>query len=72
MLCKCEKKKSRKIKQIGFWDGCPLEKKAHTNFVVLRCLDCNGIVGFPEFNFNLAINEGTLETKSKLAEIISR
>lgn len=68
-LCKCDLPKQ--IKQIGSWDGCPLEGDAHTQFFVEKCKGCGGICGFPQSNFDLALKDGTPETKKKLAEIIN-
>jgi len=67
-LCKCELPKQVRI--IGFWDACALEGKAHTNFCIKRCEGCGGICGFPQTNFEIALKDGTPETKKKLAEII--
>ena len=69
-LCKCEG--SHRVHTIGNWDGCPLENKCHTSFVVQRCLDCGGISGFPSNNLDLALREGTVATRKKLAEIINK
>lgn len=68
-LCKCDLPKQ--IEQVGSWDGCSLEGDAHTQFSVQRCKGCGGICGFPQYNFELALKEGTPETKKKLAEIIN-
>lgn len=73
-LCNCKISKrwaftKNKVTQIGNWDGCPLDD-GHTNFMVFRCSRCKGIIGFPATNLNLALENGTLETKKKLAEII--
>ena len=68
-LCKCEG--SHRVHTIGNWDGCPLENKCHTSFVVQRCLDCGGISGFPSNNLDLALRDGTAATRKKLAEIIN-
>lgn len=67
-LCQC--KGSHSVEQLGNWDGCPLQGFAHTQFYVQRCLDCGGICGFPQSNFELALEKGTPETKAKLAKII--
>lgn len=69
-LCDC-KIGRRKTTIIGSWDGCPLNG-GHTNFRVLRCDKCKGIVGFPAFNLNIALENGTPETKKKLAEILNQ
>lgn len=69
MLCKCTL--SRYVRQIGNWDGCPLEGFAHTQFFVQKCLNCGGICGFPQKNLELALEKGTPETKKKLAKIIN-
>jgi len=70
MRCQC-KSKSREVKQIGSWDHCPLEGNGHTSFVVFRCSNCGGVDGFPSENLDIALREGTLETKKKLDEIIN-
>lgn len=67
MLCEC--KSSRQVEQIGSWDGCPL-KGGHTQFYVQRCRTCGGVSGFPSANFELALKDGTDETKATLAQII--
>lgn len=68
-LCKCTVTE-RKIIKLGYWDGCPLEGKSHTSFDVNQCMECGGICGFPQPNFELALQKGTEATKNKLAEII--
>ncbi len=68
MVCKCEP--TKQVRQIGNWDGCPLEGGGHTQFFVQRCLGCGGICGFPQSNFDLALEKGTPETKKTMAEII--
>ena len=67
-LCKCAE--SRGFKEIGFWDHCPLEGGGHTQFKVNRCVACGGVSGFPDTNMEIALNEGTILTKYKLAKII--
>lgn len=66
-FCKCEG--PRLFEQIGSWNGCPLEGGGHTQFYVEKCLDCGGICGFPQSNFDLALKEGTEETKSTLSRL---
>ena len=67
-LCTCGL--TRQVEQVGSWSGCPLEGGSHTSFYVERCLVCNGICGFPQSNFELALEKGTEESKAKLKEII--
>ena len=68
MLCKCDS--GNGVEQIGKWDGCPLDGGGHTAFIVERCLNCGGVCGFPQSNFELALKDGTPETKQKLAAIV--
>jgi len=67
MLCSCDY--PNYIEEIGYWDGCPLEG-GHTAFAVNKCKNCGGVSGFPQYNFELALKEGTRETKEKLRQII--
>lgn len=66
-ICNC-KKSSRKVKTIGQWDGAALNGKRHTNFSVQVC-ECGKLTGFPEFNFKLAIEKGTENTRARLKQI---
>ncbi len=68
-LCTCNSLKHSVI-TIGNWEGCPLQGGGHTNFMILKCKKCNGILGFPNENLKIALENGTEETKVKLAEII--
>ena len=68
-LCKCE---THKVKEIGWWEHCPLKGNGHTEFAVKKCLDCEGVCGFPQSNFELALKEGTVETIQTLRKIISK
>ena len=56
-------------KRVGVYRVAPLADGHHTSFMVLKCLSCNGVFGFPDDNYQLAKKEGTEETKKKLAEI---
>ena len=68
-LCTCGL--TRQVEQVGSWDGCPLEGGGHTSFFVERCLVCNGICGFPQSNFDLALERGSSAVKVKLNEIVA-
>jgi len=68
-LCKCEG--SHRFREIGSWDGCPLEGGSHTAFIVCRCWDCGGISFFPRENGDLALSKGNPAVKAKLNEIIT-
>lgn len=66
--CKCDC--DRQVTEIGYWERCPLENGGHTEFAVQRCSVCGGICGFPDENLQIALDDGTPETKSKLAEVM--
>lgn len=65
--CKCTG--SRKTVNLGKWDRCELEEGRHTQFFLERCKVCDGLCGFPQTNFELALEEGTVETKKLLKEM---
>ncbi len=67
---RCTCKRARKIVEIGYWEGCPLEGGAHTEFALLRCQDCGKVRGFPDGNLDIALERGTEKTKAKLREIL--
>ena len=69
-LCKCTG--SRNVRLISLLNRWPLEGDAHTKFFVDVCLECGGVCGFPKENFELALKNGTTETKEALADIIER
>lgn len=37
----------------------PLATGGHTNFIIYRCEGCRGLRGFPEYNLQLFLKEGT-------------
>jgi acetone carboxylase gamma subunit len=47
-----------------------LTKNRHTRFILLKCIKCNFVYGFPAENYKLAVKEGTPETIEKIAELI--
>lgn len=67
-LCKCTG--SRTIETMGSWDHFPLEGGSHTAFMINRCKDCGGVCGFPQENFDLALEKGTPKNKDLLFDII--
>jgi hypothetical protein len=67
-LCACEG--SKRFTEIGNWSYCPLEGGGHTSFDVLRCRQCGKVFGFPSFNFDLALSQGTSDVKAKLQKLI--
>lgn len=69
-LCKClETKSSHQVKRIFHFDRYVLEGDAFTSFSVFQCCDCGGFCGSPPRNFEIALNEGTVETKTMLGLI---
>lgn len=68
-LCKCSGE--LKVHEIGYYSKVPLEGGGHTEFIVLRCNGCRGVLFFPDTNGIIALRDGTPETKAKLAEIIA-
>ena len=66
-LCEC---KNCHTKELGFWEKVALKDGRHTMFTLYKCLDCRGVLGFPQFNFNLALSNGTDDTKEILNKII--
>ena len=47
----------------------PLVGGGHTKYVILRCGECGNMSGFPSDNLEMAIKDGTDETKEKLKEL---
>ncbi|GAH78312.1 unnamed protein product [marine sediment metagenome] len=68
----CKGVGSRRVKLISLLNRWPLKDDAHTEFFVDVCLDCGGVCGFPQENFDLALETGTIETKETLNDIIER
>lgn len=56
----------------GTWERCPLEGGGHTTFMLLTCLACGHMRGFPDDNLTLALEKGTGVTKMTLAELMNR
>lgn len=69
-LCKCTG--SRNVKLISRLNQWPLKGDAHTKFFVKVCMVCGGVSGFPQENFDNALENGTPETRATLTDIIER
>ena len=67
---RCACTQNRTVKQIGYWEHCPLEGGGHTAFYLQRCCDCEKVCGFPDSNLDIALIQGTAATKAKLREIM--
>ena len=69
-LKRCVCRHDRKVKELGTWEGCPLENGGHTMFITQQCMNCGGLCGFPDFNLQLALDEGTPQTKETLRKLM--
>lgn len=47
----------------------PLKSGGHTAFMMGKCTNCDGFAGFPHYNLELAINEGSEEGIGHLKKI---
>jgi len=56
-LCKCEG--NRKGRQLATFKRALLDRGAHTDFILIRCAQCQRLCGFPPQNFKLAALTGT-------------
>ena len=65
-LCECELPKE--VRVIPAPERWPLINGGYTTFYLQQCLGCGGICGFPQQNFEIALEKGSEITKSKLAE----
>lgn len=69
-ICKClETKSSHKVERVFHFDRYVLEGGGFTSFMVFQCCDCGAFGGFPPSNFEIALKEGTAETKTMLGLI---
>ena len=66
-LCKCDPPK--KVKIIPTSEHWPLIGSGYTTFYLQQCLECGGVCGFPQENFEIALEKGTEITKRKLANL---
>lgn len=67
---RCGCKSDRTVIEIGFWEGCALEGGGHTEFALNRCQACGKVCGFPDSNFEMAMQRGTEGTQAKLREVM--
>ena len=66
-LCECSGDiTTRNNKECEYF---PLQNGYHTSFSVGECIHCGGLRGFPHYNLQLAVNEGTEESKSILKQL---
>lgn len=72
LMCHCISGGGRVGEELGSWEDCPLEGEAHTQFILMACVQCGHVYGFTTHNLDLAIDQGTPETKAKLHEIFSK
>ena len=56
------------LESIGFYSVAMLADGCHTSFRLLRCV-CGAVIGLPQHNLELAMKDGTAETKDKLREL---
>lgn len=66
-LCKC--KGSIPFQPKINCEYFPLKSGHHTSFVLGRCGHCKGFAGFPQYNLDLALKEGTDEAISQLKNV---
>jgi len=69
-LKRCFCRHNREIIEIGNWEHCPLADGGHTEFSTNKCSECGGLYGFPDSNLQLALDEGTPQTKETLRKIM--
>ena len=58
LLCNCKEQQADKLYEYK----ASLKGGRHTAFIAGRCINCGGWIVFPDFNFNLALSEGTEKT----------
>ena len=63
--------REKHVEIINHVTKAPLRDGHWTSFMLMRCV-CGAVVGFPDDNYQLALNEGTDETKEHLKQYQER
>ena len=64
VLCNCMgERDSEMLAQLNY---VPLIDNKHTSLRILKCKKCDGIRGFPHENLEIAMRDGTRQTKEFL------
>lgn len=67
-LCNCKNRKE--VVPYEIMKNYSLQNDCYTSFMIFQCGKCEKFIPFPRENFDLALKEGTEETKLKLYEYI--
>lgn len=70
--CTCTSTVHPAITAVTDYETYNLNGGSHTGFVLFRCSACLGVFGFPDSNLDLALTEGTDETKEFLNLILTK
>jgi hypothetical protein len=60
------------VRSLAWVSRAPLKDERHTAFHLMSCVYCGALVGFPDENFKLAIDQGTEETLRSLLKTAAK